>query len=370
MQAGLFQMMYGVPGADVPQLYRDVMEQIEVADELGYDAMWLVEHHFVRSGEFFSRLPAPLTFAGAAAGRTTRIRLGTAVKVLPIDNPLLAAEEAAVVDILSGGRLNLGVGTGLVTDYPIFGAPTETRAERFREMVDLMMTAWQGKPFDYHGKFFDYEGITLSPLPLQDPRNLVWIASRDEPTIRWAARRGFGLLMGQIEAVALHRVYVDHYLGEHARAKVASPPQIYGTRLCYVGETTEEARRAIGPAVYRYYARFRVHPVYQGMLRDGYIQDDGSLTFDQILHNLGFVVGDPDFVAAQMQDVIDFLNLTGINCMTHLAGLTQDQVLRSMRLFATEVLPNLTSATPTIPEAAANSVASARQASAVGEAEH
>ena len=345
MQAGLFQMMYGVPGADVPQLYRDVMAQIELADELGYDAVWLVEHHFVRPGEFFSRLPAPLTFASAAAGRTRRIRLGTAVKVLPIDNPLLTAEEAAVIDILSNGRLNLGVGTGLVTDYPIFGAPTETRAERFREMVDLMMTAWQGKPFDFHGRFFDYEGITLSPLPLQDPREMVWIASRDEPTIRWAARRGFGLLMGQIEAVALHRVYVDQYLSEHAAAAVATPPRIYGTRLCYVGETTEEARRAIEPAVYRYYARFRVHPVYQGMLRAGYLQDDGDLSYDQILRNLGFVVGDPNSVAAQMQGIVDYLSLTGINCMTHIAGLTQDQVMRSMRLFATEVLPKLTSGT-------------------------
>ncbi|HEX2173248.1 MAG TPA: LLM class flavin-dependent oxidoreductase [Dehalococcoidia bacterium] len=341
IKAGLFQMMYGSPGDDVPGLYRDVIEQIEVADDLGYDAIWLVEHHFVRSGEFFSRLPAPLTFASAVARTTRNIRLGTAVKVLPIDNPLFVAEEAAVIDILSDGRLNLGVGTGLVTDYPIFGTPSEDRGERLREMIDLLLTAWEGKEFDYRGTFYTLEGITLSPTPVQDPRSLVWLASRDEQTIRWGARRGLALLMGQIESVDVHKTYVDAYLDEHALAAVATAPRIYGTRLCYVGESTDAARREIEPAVYRYYNRFRQHPVYLGMLRDGYLRDDGRLTFDQILHNLGFVVGDPESVTRRMQDIIDYLQLTGINCMTHISGVAQDHVLRSMRLFATEVMPKL-----------------------------
>lgn len=341
IKAGLFQMMYGAPGDDVPALYHDVLEQVEEADRLGYDALWLVEHHFVRPGEFFSRLPAPLTFASAAAARTRSLRLGTAVKVLPIDNPLHVAEEAAVVDILSDGRLNLGVGTGLATDYPIFGAPTSEKAERFREMIDILLTAWEGKPFDYHGKHFTYEGVTLSPIPLQDPRTLIWIASRDENTIRWAAQRGLSLLMGQIEAVEAHEQYVRWFHDERARAGVTSPAHVYGTRLCYVAETDEQARREIEEAARRYYERFRQHPVYLDMLQRGYLHDDENLSFDGILHNMGFIVGDPESVRAQWQAYIDRLGVDGVNCMTHISGLTQEQVLASMRLFATEVQPRL-----------------------------
>lgn len=341
MRVGLLYMMYGAPHVDLPQMYHSVLDQIELADALGYDAVWLAEHHLARDDTFCGRLPAPLAFLSAAAMRTKRVRLGTAVAVLPLHNPLFVAEEAAVVDLLSRGRLNLGVGQGVATDLQLFGVPSSDKAERFREAVEVLLAAWQPRPFVFEGRFYTYRQVALCPTPLQLARDLLWIAARDEATLRWAARQRLRLLIGQAERLTRQAVYAQQYRDELARTGARDVPDIAGTRLCYVAETTAEAKRDIEDAAYIYYERFRRGPYYQAMLRAGDIVDDGHLTFEQILANIEYIVGDPDDVARGLQQVIDSLGLTYLNCMIHLAGLDQPKVVRCLHLFAREVMPRL-----------------------------
>ena len=139
-------------GFSEQQRYKDILAQIELGDELGFDTAWLGELHF---GRAFSILADPLMVLAAAAQRTTRIRLGTAVMLLPLHHPLKIAEEAAITDILSDGRLEFGVGRGAFPLYYVgFGVPQEESRERFEEALDFILAAWKSEKFSFDGKYF------------------------------------------------------------------------------------------------------------------------------------------------------------------------------------------------------------------------
>ncbi|MBI3967612.1 MAG: LLM class flavin-dependent oxidoreductase, partial [Chloroflexi bacterium] len=133
---------------------------------MGFDQIWVAEHHFTRYGS----VPSTLTFAAYVAARTKRIRIGTAVVLLPFWNPLLVAEEAAMVDILSDGRLDLGVGRGYQWhEYQRFNIPMEESRGRFTESLEIIKKAWTEKAFDYEGQYFQLNGVNVLPKPLQKP---------------------------------------------------------------------------------------------------------------------------------------------------------------------------------------------------------
>src|SRR5215475_360740 len=151
MRFGFFDQLPCASGFTEAQRYRDILAQIELGDELGFDTVWLGELHFSRA---FSILASPLMVLAAAAQRTTRIRLGTAVTLLPLHNPVKMAEEAATADILSDGRLEFGVGRGVAYQYPGYGIPLEESRERFEEAIDFILKAWDSEPFSFDGKYF------------------------------------------------------------------------------------------------------------------------------------------------------------------------------------------------------------------------
>src|SRR5438093_2269379 len=131
------------------QVYAEALEQIEMADALGWDAIWLAEHHFSTYGA----CPNTAVLAAAAAMRTKRVRIGSGIVVMPFHHPLRIAEDWAMVDILSGGRLNLGLGRGYQKgEYNGFRIPQSESKERFQESLDILRLAWRGEPFSYTGK--------------------------------------------------------------------------------------------------------------------------------------------------------------------------------------------------------------------------
>src|SRR5436190_7866060 len=187
MRFGFFDQLAFPPGLTEQQRYNDILAQSELGDELGYDTVWLGELHFSRS---FSILADPLMVLAAAAQRTTRIRLGTAVTLLPLHNPVKIAEEAAIADILSDGRLELGCGRGTAPlHYEGYAIPQEESRERFEEALDFIVEAWTNDTFSYEGKHYRAHELSVVPRPVQKPHPPLRIAANSPDTFPLAARR-------------------------------------------------------------------------------------------------------------------------------------------------------------------------------------
>jgi len=189
MRFGFFDQLPCPPGFSEHQRYQAILAQIELGDVVGFDTVWLGELHFSRG---FSILADPLMVLAAAAQRTSRIRLGTAVTLLPMHNPVKIAEQTAIADILSNGRLELGVGRGTAPlHYAGYGIPQEESRERFDEALDFIIGAWTHDSFSFEGKYYGAHELSLVPRPLQAPHPPVRIAANSPDTFPFAARRHF-----------------------------------------------------------------------------------------------------------------------------------------------------------------------------------
>lgn len=177
----------GISDAD---LYAATLDHIEACEELGFDVVWLTEHHFIADGY----LPSVLTMAAAVAQRTTRATIGTAVLLAPLHDPLRIAEDAAVVDLLSGGRLRLGLGLGYkLEEFEAFGVDRRIRGALLDEIVAVLRDAWSPGPVTFEGTHLRYEGVDVTPKPVQQPPP-IWLAGRADRPVRRAASIGDGLI--------------------------------------------------------------------------------------------------------------------------------------------------------------------------------
>jgi alkanesulfonate monooxygenase SsuD/methylene tetrahydromethanopterin reductase-like flavin-dependent oxidoreductase (luciferase family) len=177
---------------DLATVYARALERIEIMDRTGYDAVWLAEHHF----SSFSACPSVHMVGTLAAARTKRLRIGTAVSLAPFYHPLRLAEEVALLDLLSGGRVNWGAGRGFArVEFTAFGVPPEESVSRFHETVEIVLEAWTEAKLTFAGKHFHFEDVEVLPKPVQQPHPPVWVAASSEGAIDWAAGRGFSILM-------------------------------------------------------------------------------------------------------------------------------------------------------------------------------
>src|SRR5262245_5721619 len=180
------------------QGFRDYLDLNIEAEALGYCSSFLVEHHF--SG--WNQVSATLTLLTCLAMRTTRLRLGSAVMVLPWHNPVLLAEQAAMLDVMSGGRLDFGIGKGYrYNEFRGFNIPREEADARFEEALEVITRAWTSRQrFSHQGRFWTFNDIVVEPPPLQRPHPPFWVAAGSEASIRRAAARGFRLILDQYAA--------------------------------------------------------------------------------------------------------------------------------------------------------------------------
>jgi alkanesulfonate monooxygenase SsuD/methylene tetrahydromethanopterin reductase-like flavin-dependent oxidoreductase (luciferase family) len=177
---------------DLSAVYARALDRIAIMDQTGYDAVWLAEHHF----SSFSVCPSVHMMGTLAAARTSRLRIGTGVSLAPFYHPLRLAEEVALLDVLSGGRVNWGAGRGFArVEFENFGVPPEQSTSRFREAVEIVLKAWTDEHLTFAGDHFRFEGVEILPKPLQQPHPPVWMAAGSEGAIDWAAGRGFSILM-------------------------------------------------------------------------------------------------------------------------------------------------------------------------------
>lgn len=193
MKFGLFYQLPCAPEQSEPLRYQETIEQIVLAEQLGFDIAWLAELHFFKS---FSIMPSPLMVAVAIAQRTRRIRLGTAVTLLPFHHPLRAAEEAASADLLTGGRLDYGVGRGTIAvHFQGFGMARDESRDRFEEGLEIIVRAWTEERITHKGHFYDIRDIAVLPKPLQKPHPPLRVAANSPETAQFAGHKGYDVLV-------------------------------------------------------------------------------------------------------------------------------------------------------------------------------
>ncbi|HLG69990.1 MAG TPA: LLM class flavin-dependent oxidoreductase [Chloroflexota bacterium] len=309
------------------RLYASWLEQALAAEDLGYDTLWCTEHHFRHFG---GMMPNPQLFLASVASRTRRIRLGTAVAILPLHHPMRIAEDVAMLDNISGGRVEVGVGRGMPqAEYEIFGADWETSHEHVTEALAIMRKSWAGQLFRWQGEHYRYgREVTVFPPPVQKPHPPVWVtANFDESHFRWIGRQGFNLmtlpwaLPSYDRSRELIGIYQDSLADaghDPARRNVLA---MFPTHVC---ETAAEARAAEG-----YWARMVATATGE---RGGDLAH--AMSFDDIVAQSRGIYGDVARCREHVAYIRDKLGLTHIATMHHFGGVPQETVLRSMRLFA------------------------------------
>jgi alkanesulfonate monooxygenase SsuD/methylene tetrahydromethanopterin reductase-like flavin-dependent oxidoreductase (luciferase family) len=174
-----------------PDYFQQVLDEITLAERLGFECFWFTEHHFLLYG---GPIPNPAVFLAAAAGRTSKIRLGSAISIIPLRHPLQTAEDYAMVDAVSGGRLDFGAGRGNVQlDYDVYEIDREESRARFEEAMEIIADAWSTDSASHHGAFWNFDNVGVYPRPAQQPPR-IWVAANSAESGAWAGRRGYDLM--------------------------------------------------------------------------------------------------------------------------------------------------------------------------------
>ena len=327
MRFGVFSVVDHYPG-ELPrtsaQFYGELLEQVEAAEQFGFDSFWVAEHHFHEYGG----IPSPPVWLAAAAQRTRRIRLGAAVVVLPFHNPLLVAEEYAMVDVLTGGRLNLGAGSGYLThEFAGFGVNASDKHERFDEALEILLQAWTGERFSYQGRFHQIRDVQLNVVPVQKPHPPVWIAVLRNEAAAQVGKRGFSIMMipyatteHMAELADSVTAFRDAFADGGGDPRDATVP--FGLHT-YVADSFEQAR-AEGRVAMERYVRTRLYARQR--------------PFDTLVEKQLIAFGSPDDVIRVARDY-ERAGLTDFLAIMNFGGLPHGRVLRSMELMARHVLP-------------------------------
>jgi len=252
LRFGTFFFFQAPPGHRHDDIIRDELRQVEWSEELGFDEVWFTEHHFIDYGLSVD----PATLASAAASRTRRVRIGLAAAILPFHHPLRLAEQMALVDIISDGRLDVGVGRGnRPAEFAGYRVPQHESRERFDETVDVMQRAWSEERFSYRGRFYTLDDIRVIPKPVQRPHPPLYQVCVTKDGIENTALRGWpmlnSVLFGPVEQLVTNR---DTYVSTLEKAG-RTPAEIAGllsrwgvSRQIYVADTDaralEEAKAA------------------------------------------------------------------------------------------------------------------------------
>jgi alkanesulfonate monooxygenase SsuD/methylene tetrahydromethanopterin reductase-like flavin-dependent oxidoreductase (luciferase family) len=247
MRFGLFcsaQANANELGPETGQGFRDYLNFNQEAEALGFHSSFLVEHHFTG----WNQVSATLMLLGCLAMRTTTLRLGTAVIVLPWHNPVLLAEQAATLDLVSGGRFDFGIGKGYRhNEFVGFGILPEEAEARFEEGLEVILRAFRSRQrFSHHGRFWRFEDVVVEPPPAQQPHPPLWVAAASPASIRKAAARGFNLILDQYAAPGQIGERIALYRAEReAHGHRFDPMQVVVARQLYVAKDRADAEAAL-----------------------------------------------------------------------------------------------------------------------------
>jgi luciferase family oxidoreductase group 1 len=338
MEFGTFLLLQTPSGESSETIFQRGVEVTQAAEDLGFRNMWLAEHHFSTYG-YLSR---PLTYALHLANKTKRLRVGTAVIVLPLHHPLVVAEEIATVDLLSGGRLDVGLGRGYQNyEFERLGVELSQSRDRWEEEVDIILLALAGKPFSYEGQYYQIPETSVFPLPVQQPHPPIWVTAQTPESVKATVKRGFNLVSGgfgvPIERLREFRQAFDGWLQEYPPKQ---PIKVGTQRPVYVCDNEAEARAAAEQARWNMRVTLSLRNNYS-RVENGHavaVPFANEPSTDDILDKFS-VIGTPDTCIKQLHRLQDAMGIDHFNCSFYFGDLKQAEVLRSMRLFAEEVMP-------------------------------
>lgn len=328
MKLGVFSVMDFHPEQQesAAGFYREMITLAVDTENLGYDSMWVAEHHFANYG----LCPAPAVLLATIAQKTEKIRLGPAVCVLPFHDPVKVAEEYAVLDVVSGGRLDFSVGRGyLAHEYAGHLVDREESQGRFDEALEVIELAWKGEPFEYAGRFHRYPRIALNTLPLQRPSPPIAIAALSPSTYARIGAQGYNLIAVPyiLEDIAALKDLLAGYTA-HAKAglRAGNGPRVTVAFHLHVAATQAEAETRARPYMTRYCETRAV---------------GNSKTFDLLMRQQLIAVGDPPHVAGILRQLASF-GVERVLCLMNFGGMPYQLVKDSLTRTAQEVLPLVT----------------------------
>jgi alkanesulfonate monooxygenase SsuD/methylene tetrahydromethanopterin reductase-like flavin-dependent oxidoreductase (luciferase family) len=338
MNFGTFLLLQSPSARPSSEIFARGIEIAQAAEALGFRNVWLAEHHFSTYG-YLSR---PVQLATFIAAKTTRLRVGTAVIVVPLHNPLVIAEEIATLDLLSDGRLDVGLGRGYQHyEFERFGLELEAGRARWEESIDVILSALGGQPFSYEGKVFKIPETTVFPQPVQRPHPPIWITAQSPESVEAAVRRGFNVLTGGF-GIPIERTAEFRRLFDRAVAEVRPPhPLAVGVqRAVYVTDRQADARAAAEQARWNMRVTLSLRNHYERVEQGRAIPVPAAQEpdLDDLLDRF-LVIGTPDTCVRQIARIRDLVGITHFNCSFWFGDLEHTRVLRSMEMFAREVMP-------------------------------
>lgn len=339
MTFGLFFLNSVAPWKTDAEELRNGLDQIKLADELGFHSAWIAEHN----ARAYGVVSSTAVYLSAAAAMTKNIKLGSAVSRLPLHHPLQLAEDMALVDVISDGRLYLGVGKGYdKLEFDAYNADFDDRHDRYLESLDILTTALQNPTVNYSGKFFDIKDIPVYPRPVQNPRPPIFVmVSGNDASIINAAKQGHSFVLGGIKNDdTKHKIglYREHALAsglskEYVEEAVARSGKLL---FCFVGETTEEAQEDYRQGLEWYMSERDNRPTF------GVISRERDIDYDSFLKSENTLVGSPEKVIRDIEKYKQETGLNNIILWMNIGGQQQEKVEKSMKLFADKVMPYFT----------------------------
>lgn len=339
MTFGLFFLNSVAPWKTDAEELRNGLDQIKLADELGFQSAWIAEHN----ARAYGVVSSTAVYLAAAAALTQNIKLGSAVSRLPLHHPLKVAEDMALVDIISNGRLYLGVGKGYdKLEFDAYNENFDNRHDKYLESLDILTTALQNGRVNYSGKFYDIKDIPIYPRPVQNPRPPIFVmVSGNDASMINAAKQGHSFVLGGIKnddtkhKIALYRetALASGLTEEYVEEAVARSGKLL---FCFVGNTTEQAEEDYREGLEWYMSERDNRPTF------GVISRDRNVDYDNFLKSENTLVGSPEKV---IQDIERYKQETGLNNIIlwmNIGGQRQEKVIKSMKLFSEKVMPYFT----------------------------
>lgn len=346
MEFGMFHEFPCTTGITHAQAFDQSFEQVDAAERWGLDVMWLAELHAAPTR---SVLAAPLTIAAAIAARTKRMKIGTAVQVLPLCHPLRLAEEAATVDQISRGRLIFGVGrSGFPRTYEAYGIPYAESQERFAETLDIIKQAWRQPSLSHHGKYFTFDNVPLTPKPYTEEGPEIRIAINSPDSFPAAGAAGYPIFAAvRLGTLSELGPSLRAYRQAWREAGHEGEGKVFLRLPLYLAETREQARAEPEQSVMHFY-RWLGDQLEASATKAGAraIEDRAArgqrlqnITYDEALRDK-VVVGTPDMVIDRLHGLREELGLAGILAEMNCGSLVpHERVMNSLRLLCEEVMP-------------------------------
>jgi probable F420-dependent oxidoreductase len=326
-------MKFGFIPTEGGRFFAEALREVERAEELGFDSAWMEEHHGVHDHYW----PSPLLVLAGFATRTSRLTLGSNIAVLPFYHPVRAAEDAAMLDIMSGGRFIFGIAIGYRADeFALFEAPLAGRGARLAEAVRLMRRLWTEEEVTFAGRYYRLERARLEPKPLTPGGVPIWIGGWGPLSLRRAAELADAWIPGPVarldkvlEAQATYR----EYLRAAGRDPAAMPTPL--TREVVIADTGARARELA-----ERHLLINYRDEYGGGWSHPLMAGEGAVVgqFDHIGRDR-FIVGDPDECIATIQRLQAAVGVDHLICRLYFPGMPHDHIMRELELLAREVFP-------------------------------